>query len=244
MSGHSKWSQIKHKKALTDAKKGKVFSKITRQIAVAARAKGGDPQTNPALRMTIEKARSFNMPQENIERAVKKGAGELEGQKFEEFTLEAFGPGNVALIIEGTTDNKNRTMAEIKFLLGQHGGKLANIGSVLWLFERCGTINIKKEPAQPKENLELTAIDAGADDFGWLDEENLEIYTKLEELEKVKKNLEEKKIMPTASSLDWKPKNEITIDDPKIKEQLEKLLEALDENDDVNEIYSNLKVNE
>ncbi len=184
------------------------------------------------------------MPQENIERAVKKGAGELAGQKFEEFTLEAFGPGNVALIIEGTTDNKNRTVSEIKFLLGQHGGKLANIGSVIWLFERCGTINIKKEPAQLKENLELAAIDVDADDFGWLDEINLEIYTKPEQLDKIKKNLEEKKMTPTASSLDWKPKSEILIDDPKIKEQLEKLLEALDENDDVNEIYSNLRVNE
>ncbi len=241
MSGHSKWSQIKHKKALTDAKKGKVFSKITRQIAVAARQKGGDPEINPALRMMIEKARSFNMPQENIERAVKKGTGELAGQKFEEFTLEAFGPGNVALIIEGTTDNKNRMVAEIKFLLGQHGGKLANIGSVLWLFERYGTLNIKKEVAQTKEDLELAAIDAGAQDFKWPDQDYLEIYTEPEELEKVKRALEEKKIIVGASSLDWKPKNEIILSDPKIKEQLEKLLEALDENDDVSEIYNNLK---
>jgi len=241
MSGHSHFKTVKRQKELTDKKRGQIFSKFARLITVAAREKGGDPSTNPALRMMIEKARSFNMPQENIERAVKKGAGELEGQKFEEFTLEAFGPGNVALIIEGTTDNKNRTVSEIKFLLGQHGGKLANIGSVLWLFERCGTINIKKEPAQPKENLELAAIDADADDFGWLDEANLEIYTKPEQLDKIKRNLEEKKITPTASSLDWKPKNEITIDDPKTKQQLEELLEALDENDDVNEIYSNLK---
>ncbi|TSC53720.1 MAG: hypothetical protein LiPW39_103 [Parcubacteria group bacterium LiPW_39] len=242
MSGHSKWKQIKHKKALSDAKKGKVFSKITRQIAVAARAKGGDPETNPALRTMIDKARSFNMPQENIERAIKKGAGELAGQKFEEFTLEAFGPDNTALIIEGTTDNKNRTVSEIKFLLGQYSGKLANLGSVLWLFERCGTINITRGMAQTKEDLELSAIDAGAQDLRWLDEANLEIYTKPEELEKVKKALEEKKIAVTASSLDWKPKNEMAISDQKTKGQLEKLLEALDENDDVNEIYSNLRV--
>jgi len=241
MSGHSKWSQIKHKKALTDAKKGKVFSKIARQITVAARQKGGDPATNPALRMMIEKARSFNMPQENIERAIKKGTGELAGQKFEEFALEAFGPGNAALIIEGTTDNKNRTVSEIKFLLGQHAGKLANIGSVLWLFERCGTLNVKKEVLQTKEDLELAAIDAGAQDFKWPDQDYLEIYTEPEELEKVKRALEEKKIIVDASSLDWKPKNEITVGDQKTKQQLEELLEALSENEDVNEIYSNYR---
>jgi len=241
MSGHSKWSQIKHKKALTDAKKGKIFSKIVRQISIAARGKGGDPESNPNLRMLIEKARSFNMPQDNIERAVKKGTGELAGQKFEDFTLEAFGPGNVALIIEGTTDNKNRTVSEIKFLLSQYGGKLANIGSVLWLFERCGTIIIKKPANADKETLELTAIDAGAQDFNWVDEENIEIDTKPEELEQVKKGLAEQNFLVSAGSLDWKPKNEIVVSEPKTKEQIESLLEALDENDDINEIYSNIK---
>ncbi|MBU1102865.1 YebC/PmpR family DNA-binding transcriptional regulator [Patescibacteria group bacterium] len=241
MSGHSKWSQIKHKKALTDAKKGKVFSKLVRQIAIAARQKGVDPEANPNLRMLIEKARSFNMPQDNIERAIKKGAGELEGQKFEEFTLEAYGAGNTAIIIEGTTDNKNRTVSEIKFLLTQHNGKLANSGSVMWLFERCGAINIKKPAAATKEDLELTAIDSGAQDFKWLDEENLEIVTQPEELEKVKKALAEKGLAADESSLDWRPKNEVTAPDEKTKEQLEKLFDALDENDDVSEIYSNLK---
>jgi len=241
MSGHSKWSQIKHKKALTDAKKGKVFSKITRQIAVAARQKGSDQETNPALRTLIEKARSFNMPQDNIERAIKKGAGELASQKFEDFTLEAFGPGNAALIIEGTTDNKNRTVSEIKFLLSESNGKFANIGSVLWLFERCGTVNIKRPANNSRETLELAAIDAGASDFKWLDDENIEIDTKPEELEKVRKSLTEKGFPSADSSLDWKPKNEVTVSDAKTKEQLNKLLEALDENDDVNEIYSNIR---
>lgn len=240
MSGHSKWSQIKHKKALTDAKKGQIFSKMARQISVAARAKGSDPENNPALRMLIEQARSFNMPQDNIERAVKKGSGGLEGQKFEAFTLEAFGPGNAALIIEGTTDNKNRTLSEIKFLLSQYNGKLANVGSVLWLFEHCGIINIKKEAAFSQENLELAAIDGGAEDLKWLNEENLEVYAKPESLEKLKSSLEEQGIAVAESSLGWRPKNEIQITDQKIKEQSEKLLEALDENNDVNEIYSNL----
>lgn len=240
MSGHSKWSQIKHKKALSDAKKGKIFSKMARQISVAARARGGDPETNPALRMLIDKARSFNMPQENIERAAKKGAGELEGQKFEEFTLEAFGPGNVALIIEGTTDNKNRTISEIKFLLTQYGGKLANIGSVLWLFEKCGIVNTKKESGVDKQDLEMSLIDAGAEDFKWLDEENLESYSQPENLEEFKKALQKIRVSIAESSLGWRPKNEIQIAEQKIRKQIEKLLEALDENDDVNEIYSNL----
>lgn len=240
MSGHSHWSQIRHRKELTDAKRGKIFSKLSKLISVAARAKGGDPETNPGLRMMIDKARSFNMPQENIERAVKRGTGEIEGIKFEEFTLEAFGPAGLALIIEGTTDNKNRTLAEIKNILLAQGGKLAQPGSVLWLFERCGSLNVKKEPTGNKEELELTAIEAGAQDFKWLDQENLEIYTPPSELEKVKKALQEKNILVNASSLDWKPKNEITVAEQKDKEQLEKLFEALDEIDDVNEIYSNL----
>jgi len=211
-----------------------------RQIAIAVRQKGADPEVNPNLRMLIEKARSFNMPQDNIERAIKKGAGELEGQKFEEFTLEAFGPGNIAIIIEGTTDNKNRTVSEIKFLLSQYNGKSANSGSVLWLFERCGIINIKKPVASTKEDLELAVIDSGARDFKWIDEENMEIITEPEELEKVKKALSEKGFVANESSLDWRPKNEVAVADEKVKEQLEKLFDALDENDDVNEIYSNL----
>lgn len=241
MSGHSKWSQIKHKKALTDAKKGKLFSKIARGITLATRAKGGDPQTNPGLRMIVDKARSFNMPQENIERAIKKGTGELEGQKFEEFTLEAFGPGNVAMVIEGATDNKNRTVSEIKFLLTQHGGKLAGPGSVMWLFEHCGALNAKKDSGQSKEDLELAAIEAGAQDYQWLDEENLEIYTETDELEKIRKILAEQKIEISSSALEWKPKDEMILENEKTKEQIEKLFETLEENDDVNEIYSNYR---
>jgi YebC/PmpR family DNA-binding regulatory protein len=240
MSGHSKWSQIKHKKALTDAKRGKLFSKMARLITVAAREKGGDPASNPKLRVAIDKAHSFNMPHENIERAVKRGTGDLEGVKIEEFILEAYGPAGAALIIEGTTDNKNRTVSELKHLLSQHDGKLANPGSVLWLFERRGLINLKKTGSLKKDILELSAINAGAQDLRWLDEENLEIYTQPEELEKIKKLLEEKNIKIEEASLGWQPKNEITIDDPKTKERLEKLFETLDENDDVNEIYSNI----
>jgi YebC/PmpR family DNA-binding regulatory protein len=239
MSGHSKWSQIKHKKAITDVKKGKVFSKMVRLISVAARAKGKDPEANPNLRALIDKARSINMPIENIERAIAKGAGELEGSQIEEFTLEAYGPGGSALLIEGTTDNNNRSISELKFLLSEHNGKLANPGSVLWLFERYGLI-ILKAPAAKKDELELTAIDSGAQDIKWPDEETMEVYAKPEELEKIKKLLVEKGLKIDDSSLVWVPKNETSIEDQKAKEQLEKLFEALDDNEDVNEVYTNI----
>lgn len=238
MSGHSKWSQIKHKKAITDAKKGKIFSKMARLISVAARAKGKDPEANPTLRTMIDKARSLNMPLDNIERAIAKGAGELEGSQIEELTIEAYGPAGSALIIEGTTDNRNRSLSEIKFLLSQHDGKLANPGSVLWLFERYGLITVKASPAK-KDELELTAIDSGAQDIRWPNEETMEVYTHPAELEKTKKLLEEKNIKTEETTLIWRPKNEIKIDGAKDNERLEKLFEALDEHDDVNEVYSN-----
>ena len=242
MSGHSKWSQIKHKKAITDAKKGKLFSKLSNQISIAARQKGKDPETNPQLKMLVEKARSFNMPNENIERAIKKGAGELEGAKMDELTIEAYGPGGVALIIEAITDNKNRIVSEIKYILTQHGGKMADEGSVNWLFEKKGAIVISLAANNiAKENLELLVIDSGAQDLKWQTDDLLEIYTALEEMEKVKKDLESKNIKIESASLDWIPKNEIIMEDSRTREHLDKLLEAIDENDDVNEIYSNLK---
>lgn len=239
MSGHNKWSQIKHQKALTDAKKGKVFSKMVRLISVATRAKGKDPEANPNLRTLIDKARSINMPIENIERAIAKGAGELEGSQIDEFIIEAYGPGGSALLIEGTTDNNNRSISELKFLLSEHNGKLANPGSVLWLFERYGLIIIKASPTK-KDELELIAIDSGAQDIKWPDEETMEIYTKPEELEKVKKVLTEKNLKVDDSSLIWVPKNEAQIEDQKAKEQLEKLFETLNDNEDVNEVYTNV----
>ena len=179
MSGHSHWSSIKHKKGTADAKRGKVFSKLSRLISVAAREKGSDPEMNPRLRMAIDNARKENMPKDNIERAIKKGAGGAEGEKIEEIIYEAYGPSGIAIIIETITDNKNRTIAEIRHILKQFGGKLAEGGSVLYLFDK-------------KEN-------------------------------------------------EWEPKYPLEITDQKIIGQVEKLFEALDENDDVQEIYSNLK---
>lgn len=242
MSGHSKWSQIKHKKALTDAKKGKIFSKLARIITLAAREKGGNPETNSALRLTIEKAKVMNMPAENIERAIKKGAGETEDVKMEEVIYEAYGPGNIALIIEGITDNKNRTLSEVKHILLQADGKLAEGGSVIWMFDKKGTIEVRllESPFETKEELELAVIDSGAEDMAWHEENILGICMPVEKLEEIKKNLEKQEIKISSSSLDWIPKNPIIIDDTKTKERIDKLFEALDEHDDINEIYSNL----
>ncbi len=238
MSGHSHAKTILHKKQITDQKRGKVFSKLARQISVAAKEKGGNPETNSMLRLTIEQAKKYNMPKDNIDRAIKKGTGELEEEtKLEEVIYEAYGPGGTAIIIEGITDNKNRTLGEIKQILTQHQGKLTKEGAIKWLFERKGCITINK---QPKEELELLAIEAGAQDIYWHND-FLDVYTKPEELEKVKKNLEEQNIKIESASLDWVAKEEIEKDE-KIKNSCEKLFEALDENDAVQEIYSNLKL--
>jgi len=243
MSGHSHWAGIKHKKGLADQKRGKIFSKLSREISVAAKEKGGSPETNPSLRIAIEKAKKFNMPKDNVERAIKKGTGELKGVKLESVVFEAYGPGGIALIIEGITDNKNRTFSEIKQALTQHNGKLANEGSVKWLFERKGCIIVNRESQsetlKDKEKLELAAIESGAEDVRWYND-FLSIYTKPDELEKIKKKLEEKDIQVETVSLDWVAKEEIEVDE-KAKEACEKLFEALDENDAVQEIYSSLK---
>jgi len=240
MSGHSHWSSIKHQKAIADAKKGKVFSKLARVITIAAREKGGDAITNAGLRLVIEKAKEFNMPKENIERAIKKGTGEIADEKLEEFVFEAFGPGSIAIIIEGITDNKNRSLGDIKQILTQNNGKLANEGSVKWLFEKKGLIIINSKIQNiKKEDVELIAIDAEAEDIKWK-EDNLDIFTKPENFEAVKKTLEEKGIKIESSAIEWLAKEEVATDQ-KAKEQAEKLFEALDENEAVQNIYSNLK---
>ncbi len=243
MSGHSHFSSIKHKKGEADAKRGKAFSKMARVIIVAAKEGGEDPRSNYKLKMAIDQAKQINMPKENVERAIKKGAGEIKEEKLEHFIFEAYGPGKTAIIIEGITDNKNRSLSEIKQILNQHNGKLAGAGSVKWLFERKGTITINCKlqiTNYKKEDLELMVIEAGAEDIYWHND-ILYVYTKPEELEKVKKNLEEKDIKIDSASLDWVAKETIE-NEEKEKESYEKLFEALDENDAVQDIYSNLKL--
>ncbi|OIP74775.1 MAG: transcriptional regulator [Parcubacteria group bacterium CG2_30_36_18] len=243
MSGHSHAKTIRHAKNITDQKRGQMFSKMARMISVAVKEGGPNPETNSKLRLAFEMAKKINMPKENIERAIKQAAGGEEGVNLTEVVFEAYGPGGIAIIIEGITDNKNRTLGEIKQVLSQNGGKLVGEGSVQWMFERKGCITIELEPQtldSKKEELELIAIEAGAEDIYW-HTDILDIYTKPEELEKVKKNLEGKKIPIESASLDWVAKEQ-TESNEKQKESCQKLFDALDENDAVQEIYSNLKV--
>lgn len=233
MSGHSHWHSIKHQKSIADQKKGKMFSKIAKEISVAARNKGGNPETNSSLRIIIEKAKKLNMPKDTIEKAIKKGTGELKGEKLESFLIEALGPGNIAIMIEGITDNMNRTSSEIKQILNQNKGKFANEGSVKWMFERKGCIYAKGE----RESLELQAIESGAEDIQW-QEDVLVILTKVDSLEKVREKLEAQGVNIEDSSIEWVAKDSISTP---LKGECEKLFDALDENDGVQQIYSNLK---
>ncbi|MCD6270693.1 YebC/PmpR family DNA-binding transcriptional regulator [bacterium] len=244
MSGHSHFHSIKHKKAAEDKKRGKIFSKFAKMIAVAAKD-GTDPSSNPKLRQALEQARSFNMPKENIERAIKRGSGQIEGKKLEQATYEAFGPDRIAIILECITDNKNRTLSEIKQILQRHGGKLAESGSVKWLFEKKGVIVIENKNQEENSNqkkqeeLELSAIEAGAEDTKW-DNDALIVYTKPDELEKVKKNLEKKGVEINSFSLDWVAKEAIKAGQ-KERKKIEELFEDLDESEDVQDFFSNIE---
>lgn len=245
MSGHSHAKTIRHQKNITDQKRGQMFSKMARVISVAVKEGGPNPETNAKLRVAVEEAKKNNMPKENVERAIKQAAGGAEGTNFEGVIFEAYGPGGIAIIVEGITDNKNRTLGEIKQIINQNGGKLVGEGGVKWMFERKGCLtlritNLDELRIKNREKLEMLAIEAGASDIYW-HAETLDVYTNTEELDKVKKNLEEKGIKTESVSLDWVPKEEISLNE-KTKESCQKLFEALDENDAVQEIYSNLKV--
>ena len=240
MSGHSHAKTVMAGKMANAAKKGKIYSKYGRLITIAVKDGGGsgDPETNSKLKAVIEQAKNMNMPKENIERAIKKGTGELVGENLEEVSVEGFGPGGIALIIDGITDNKNRTLTDIKIILNQNNGKMAGEGAVRWMFEKQGVVIVSGE-GKSKDELEMLAIEAGADDVSW-SENVLEIHTKPEDLETVKKSLEDKQLKIESASLEQVAKEEVNISE-KEKEQAERLFEALDENDAVNNVYSNLK---
>ncbi|MBI2042511.1 MAG: YebC/PmpR family DNA-binding transcriptional regulator [Candidatus Nealsonbacteria bacterium] len=240
MSGHSHWASIKHKKGAADAKRSKVFSKLSREITVAAKDGGGDPVFNAKLRMIIDRAKALNMPSDNIERSVKKGTGEIEGVVLEPVLYEAYGPGGVAVIIEGITDNKNRSLGEIKKIIADHGGKMVAEGAIRWLFERRGIIEADPvKVSKNQEELEMAAIESGAEDIYW-HADILDIYSKPENLESVKNNLGEKGIEAESAALGWVAKENIQISE-KEQEACQKLFEALDENDAVQEIYYNTR---
>lgn len=239
MSGHSKWSSIKHKKGINDAKRANVFTKIARMISIAAREGGGDLAINFKLKMLVDKARSANMPKDNIERAIKRGTGELkDGAIIEESIYEAYGPAQVVMLIKTATDNKNRTFGEVRGILTKGGGKTVPEGSVGYLFNQIGEIEVNIENTD-KEDVEMKFIESGADDFEI--EDNIAwVYTKLNELKIVKENLERENFQILNAELSFvaTQKSEISKTD---REKYEALLEKLDENDDVVEIYDNLK---
>ena len=241
MSGHSKWSSIKHKKGAADAKRGKIFTKIIKEITVATRIGGGDPDGNPRLRTAIMGAKSKNMPVDNITRAIKKGTGELEGIQYEEHTYEGYGPGGAAIFLEAMTDNKNRTVSEIRAALGKAGGNLGENGCVGWMFEKKGLITVKAEAKSEDELMEL-AIDAGADDLQTVDEQ-YEITTAVENFEAVRKALEDASVAMELAEITRIPQNTVSIDEKKGKALL-KLMDILDDHDDIQKAYSNFDISD
>ena len=245
MAGHSKWANIKHKKAKEDAKKAKIFSKLSRKITVAAREGGGDPEVNSELRMLMDKAKDNNMPNDNVERAIKKGTGELEGVEYEEFTYEGYGPGGAALYIDLMTDNRNRTAAEIRHLLTKHGGNLGENGCVAWMFERKGNIVIDgSETPFDEDELMMTALEAGAEDVEINDDMAI-IYTDPTDFMEVHDNLKEDTSYKIADSdRAMIPKNDVKIDDLSTAKGVIKLMDALEDHDDVQDIYSNFDIPE
>jgi len=236
MSGHSKWSTIKRKKAAQDAKRGKLFTKLIKEITIAARQGGGDPEGNPRLRLAIDNAKSANMPAENIERAIKKATGELDGVDYTEIKYEGYGPGGVALLIESMTDNKNRTVAEVRHLLNKHGGSLGESGSVAWMFDRKGIITLPKNELSEDDLMEII-LDAGAEDLQ-TEEDFFEITTDLDSFEKVRKILIENNIEIENASLQWVAKNNVKVSG-ETAEKLLKLIESLEDNDDVQNVFTN-----
>ena len=236
MSGHSKWATTKRKKAVIDAKRGKMFTKLIKEITIAAREGGGDPAGNPRLRLAVDNAKSANMPQDNIERAIKKATGELEGVTYHEFTYEGYATGGIALLVEVATDNKNRTVAEVRHLFSKGGGTLAETGSVAWMFQRKGIITLPRQEKTEDEILEII-LEAGADDLQ-TEDDYYEIQTSIESFESVRRALAEKKIDIENASLQWVAQNLVRVSGEDA-EKVIKLIEALEECEDVQNVYSN-----
>ncbi len=241
MSGHSKWSTIKHKKATTDLRRGKLFSKILKEITVAARLGGGDPRGNPRLRTALLEARSNSVPGDNIDRAVKKGTGELEGESYEEITYEGFGPSGVAVLVEVATDNRNRTTPEIRHLFTKHGGGMAEAGSVAWMFKRRGWFGIDKagmeKAALGEDRLMEIALELGVDDFS-VTADRYELVTAPEDFNAIHEALEERGVPLAAKELAMIPQTPVELAPDRVNQVL-RLLEALEDHDDVQKVWAN-----
>ncbi|MFC1816498.1 YebC/PmpR family DNA-binding transcriptional regulator [Thermodesulfobacteriota bacterium] len=241
MSGHSKWSSIKHKKGAADAKRGKIFSKLNKEITVAARMGGGDPNANPRLRTAIQAAKSENMPKDNMERAIKKGTGELEGVNYEESIYEGYGPGGAAVLVESLTDSKNRAVADIRHIFSKNNGSLGENGCVAWMFSKKGYINVEKDAADEDVIMETT-IEAGAEDVRE-EADNLEIITAPEDFEAVKAAIENAAIPYVVAEITMLPQSTTNLEG-KEAEQMVRLMEALEDCEDVQMVYTNADIPE
>jgi YebC/PmpR family DNA-binding regulatory protein len=241
MSGHSKWASIKHKKGALDAKRGKTFTKIIREMSIAARLGGGDPNSNPRLRTAVDKAKAVNMPADNIKRAIQKGTGELEGAAYEEITLEGYGPGGVAILVEGTSDNRNRTVAEIRHVFTKNGGNLGGAGSVSYMFKPRGFIAIATEKVDEEKLMDL-ALEAGADDIV-PSGDMFEVYTSPNSYEAVLAAVKKAGIEPEEAQIGKYAENNITLEGVKAQQML-KLIEALEESDDVQNVWANFDISD
>ena len=241
MSGHSKWHTIKHKKGAADAKRGKIFTRIIKELTVAARAGGGDADANPRLRTIIAEAKSVNMPADNIKRAIQRGTGELPGVSYEEIMYEGYGPGGAAIIVETLTDNKNRTVGEMRHILSKHGGNLAAENSVAWMFHKKGYIVVEKTKAQ-EDALMAAAIDAGADDMRD-DGDSWEIVSTPDAFQKVLDSVKALGVEPGAAEVAMLPQNYVKLEG-KPAQQMVKLMEALEEHEDTKKVWSNADIEE
>ncbi len=239
MSGHSKWASIKHKKAITDSRRGKLFSKVIKEITVAARLGGGDPATNPRLRTAMQTAKGANMPADNIDRAIKKGTGELPGMTIEEITYEGYGPGGVAILVEVTTDNKNRTVSEIRAILGKNGGSMGETGCVNWMFSKKGMIVIPSDQIDETELMDIV-LDAGAEDLKTQDDTHV-VTTSMEDFEAVKHAVDQKELKPIVAQITMIPQSTVALAEDKGR-QLLRLMEALEDQDDVQNVYANFDI--
>lgn len=239
MSGHSKWHSIKHQKGVADARRGQLFTKLTREIVVAARTGGSNPEVNFRLRLAVQKARDNNMPTDNIERSIKKGSGEIEGGSLSEVTLEGYGPNGIAILVNALTDNRNRTIQEVRSIFTRHGSSLGESGCVAWLFDSKGVITIKAESVDADE-LALSAIDAGAEDVK-VESDYVEVYTVPEELMKVRETLEKDEMKIESSELLMVPKSLVELDEKAAMQAL-RLLDRIEEIEDVQNVFSNADI--
>lgn len=241
MSGHSKWSTIKHKKGATDAKRGKIFTRLNKEITIAARIGGGDPDANPRLRTAIASAKSQNMPKDNIDRAIKKGIGALEGVSYEELQYEGYGPNGMAVLVEVMTDNKNRTASEVRFIFSKNGGNLGENGCVAWMFDKKGLILFNKSDVDEEKIMEI-ALDAGAED---IDDEadEIEIITAPSDFENIRKVFEDAGFKPVNAEVTMIPQTTVQLTGNQAVQAL-RLMDALEDNDDVQNVYANFDISD